>query len=310
GSSDLAFREGHDLIGVHVRLFAPSGDESLHRLTSLDDGFDRWRADVALLEQGEWRFRFEAFADDFRTWQHAAAVKLAAGVDTALMRELGARLLDRAAAEKSRPAAQRRRLTATAQRLRDHAVDDDEALQTVQDAAVAALFAERPLMSLVTVGADRALLVERERAGVGAWYEFFPRSEGARRRADGTIRSGTFRTAAKRLPEVAAMGFQVVYLPPIHPIGRAGRKGPDNTLGADPAVDPGSPWAIGAAEGGHDAVHPDLGNLADFRAFVRAAAAEGLEIALDLALQASPDHPWVTEHPEWFTTLPDGTIAY
>jgi len=305
-----AFREGHDLIGVHVRLFAPSGDESLHRLTSLDDGFDRWRADVALLEQGEWRFRFEAFADDFRTWQHAAAVKLAAGVDTALMRELGARLLDRAAAEKSRPAAQRRRLTATAQRLRDHAVDDDEALQTVQDAAVAALFAERPLMSLVTVGADRALLVERERAGVGAWYEFFPRSEGARRRADGTIRSGTFRTAAKRLPEVAAMGFQVVYLPPIHPIGRAGRKGPDNTLGADPAVDPGSPWAIGAAEGGHDAIHPDLGNLADFRAFVRAAAAEGLEIALDLALQASPDHPWVTEHPEWFTTLPDGTIAY
>src|SRR5690606_25766298 len=106
------------------------------------------------------------------------------------------------------------------------------------------------------------------------------------------------------------MGFQVVYLPPIHPIGRAGRKGPDNTLGADPAVDPGSPWAIGAAEGGHDAIHPDLGNLADFRAFVRAAAAEGLEIALDLALQASPDHPWVTEHPEWFTTLPDGTIAY
>ncbi|HET8926460.1 MAG TPA: maltotransferase domain-containing protein [Microbacterium sp.] len=305
-----AFREGHDLIGVHVRLHSPSGDESLHRLTALEDGFDRWRADVALLEQGEWRFRFEAFADDFRTWQHAATVKLAAGVDAALMREIGARLLDRAVAEASRPAAQRRLLAVAAARLRDDTVDDDEAGRIVQDAGLSASFAELPLMSLITVGDEHRILVERELAGVGAWYELFPRSEGARRLKDGSINSGTFRTAAKRLPEVAAMGFQVVYLPPIHPIGRTGRKGPNNTLDADPAVDPGSPWAIGAAEGGHDAVHPDLGTLADFRAFVRAAAAEGMEVALDLALQASPDHPWVAAHPEWFTTLPDGSIAY
>ena len=161
----------------------------------------------------------------------------------------------------------------------------------------------------MTVGSDRDLLVERERAGVGAWYEFFPRSEGAIVRKDGTVKSGTFRTASKRLPAVARMGFDVVYLPPIHPIGRTNRKGPNNSLTPGPG-DPGSPWAIGAAEGGHDAVHPDLGTLADFRAFVRAAAAEGLEVALDLALQASPDHPWVTSHPEWFTTLPDGSIAY
>jgi starch synthase (maltosyl-transferring) len=151
--------------------------------------------------------------------------------------------------------------------------------------------------------------VERERAGVGAWYEFFPRSEGARRLKDGTVKSGTFRTAAKRLPGVAAMGFEVLYLPPIHHIGTLNRKGPNNTLDAGPA-DPGSPWAIGSAAGGHDTVHPDLGGLADFRAFVRAARAEGLEVALDLALQAAPDHPWVAEHPEWFTTLPDGSIAY
>ena len=304
-----AFREGHDRIGVHVRLVSPRGAESLHRLTALNDGFDRWRTDVAPLEQGVWTFRFEAFADDFATWEHAADVKIAAGVDAPLMREMGAALYERAAAERDRPAAQRRRLTEAAAALRDAGVDDIAALTIVRDPDIAAGFAARPLQSLLTVGAEMQLLVERERAGVGAWYEFFPRSEGAVRRTDGTIASGTFRTAAKRLPAVAAMGFDVVYLPPIHPIGEVNRKGPNNTLTAGPG-DPGSPWAIGSAAGGHDAVHPDLGTLADFRSFVEAAREQGLEIALDLALQAAPDHPWVTAHPEWFTTLPDGSIAY
>ncbi|WP_194411436.1 maltotransferase domain-containing protein [Microbacterium cremeum] len=304
-----AFREGHDRIGVQVRLFSPSGDESLHRLAPLDDGYDRWEARVALLEQGVWRFRFESFADDFVTWEHAASLKIPAGVDAALMRELGAILFDRAGAEKSRPAAQRRTLAEAARRLRDSALGDVEALATVEDPAIAEYFRERPLMSLVTLGDDLDLLVERERAGVGAWYEFFPRSEGAKRLRDGTIKSGTFRTAMKRLPGVAAMGFDVLYLPPIHPIGTENRKGRNNTLDPQPG-DPGSPWAIGSAAGGHDTVHPDLGTLADFRAFVRAARAEGIEVALDLALQAAPDHPWVTAHPEWFTTLPDGSIAY
>ncbi|MET0480796.1 MAG: alpha-1,4-glucan--maltose-1-phosphate maltosyltransferase, partial [Mycetocola sp.] len=146
-------------------------------------------------------------------------------------------------------------------------------------------------------------------AGVGSWYEFFPRSEGAKQNADGSWMSGTFRTAAKRLAPVAAMGFDVVYLPPIHPIGTTFRKGPNNTLTPGPH-DPGSPWAIGSADGGHDAIHPDLGTVDDFRYFLDEAARNNIEIALDLALQASPDHPWVTEHPEFFTTLPDGTIAY
>jgi starch synthase (maltosyl-transferring) len=304
-----AFREGHDLIGVHVRLFSPSGDESLHRLASLHDGFDRWETLISPLEQGVWSFRFEAFGDDFATWEHAADLKIEAGVDSTLMREMGARLFDRAKAEKSRPIAQRRVLTNAAARLRDSAVSDETALEIVRDHAIAEYFADRPLTSLVTLGETRELLVERERAGVGAWYEFFPRSEGAKVLKDGTIKSGTFRTAAKRIPAVAAMGFEVLYLPPIHPIGRLNRKGRNNSLDPQPG-DPGSPWAIGAAEGGHDTVHPDLGTLADFRAFVRAAKAEGMEVALDLALQAAPDHPWVAEHPEWFTTLPDGTIAY
>ncbi|PTT16272.1 alpha-1,4-glucan--maltose-1-phosphate maltosyltransferase [Microbacterium sp. HMWF026] len=304
-----AFREGHDRIGVNVRLFSPSGDESLHRLSPLNDGFDRWSTLVAPLEQGVWRFRFEAFADDFATWEHAAELKIAAGVDTALMREMGAQLFDRARGEKKRPGSDKDALYDAARSLRDPDVHDDVALEIVRDPAIAALFAARPMMGLVSVGRDAELLVERERAGVGAWYEFFPRSEGATRAEDGSVVSGTFRTAINRLPGVAGMGFDVLYLPPIHPIGVTNRKGPNNTLVTEPG-DPGSPWAIGAASGGHDTVHPDLGTLDDFRAFVAAARENGIEVALDLALQASPDHPWVAEHPEWFTTLPDGSIAF
>lgn len=305
--SVVAFREGHDLIGVQVRLTAPDGEESLHRLRPRLDGTDRWSADVALDAQGTWGFRFEGFSDDFATWAHAAELKVAAGVDVPVMAALGADLLVRAAAEKDRPAAQRRLLFATAEELRTAETERILALST--DAELARIFHERPLTSLRSASDSRPLLVERTAAGVGAWYEFFPRSEGAKRLKDGTVKSGTLRTAARRLPGVAAMGFDVVYLVPIHPIGMSNRKGRNNTLTAEPG-DPGSPYAIGSPDGGHDAIHPDLGTLADFRAFVRAARKEGLEVALDLALQASPDHPWVAEHPEWFTTLPDGTIAY
>ncbi len=150
---------------------------------------------------------------------------------------------------------------------------------------------------------------DRERALVGAWYEFFPRSEGAVKNADGTISSGTFVSAAKRLPAVAAMGFDVLYLPPIHPIGVAHRKGPNNSLTAGPN-DPGVPWAIGNADGGHDAINPALGTMKDFENFAAAAKKAGLEIALDLALQTSPDHPWVKSNPQWFNKRADGTIAY
>ena len=150
---------------------------------------------------------------------------------------------------------------------------------------------------------------DRERALVGAWYEFFPRSEGAVKNADGTITSGTFVSATKRLPAVAAMGFDVLYLPPIHPIGVAHRKGPNNSLTAG-TNDPGVPWAIGNSDGGHDAINPELGTMKDFENFVSAAKKAGIEIALDLALQTSPDHPWVKSNPQWFNKRADGTIAY
>ncbi|MCK2036673.1 alpha-1,4-glucan--maltose-1-phosphate maltosyltransferase [Microbacterium sp. SSW1-49] len=303
----VAFREGHDTIGVHLRLTDPRGEESLHRLTPRNDGTDRWAVDIALDVQGTWTYRFEAFSDDFATWAHAASLKVAADVDVDVMAALGAELLTRAAAEKDRPAAQRTRLRADAASLAGG--DAATTLRLSTDAGLAQLFADRPTTTLRSTSDAQSIVVDRTAAGVAAWYEFFPRSEGAKRLKDGTVKSGTFRTAAKRLPAVAAMGFDVLYLVPIHPIGTTNRKGRNNTLTTEPG-DPGSPYAIGSADGGHDAIHPDLGTAQDFRAFVRAARKEGLEIALDLALQASPDHPWVTEHPEWFTTLPDGTIAY
>ncbi len=307
------FREGHDRVGAMLVITSPSGEVRRERMSPLAAGTDRWEAEVLLGEIGEWRWHVTGFDDEVATWRNDAALKVDAGVDAELMFELGARLLDRAIAEKARPLAARTRLTTLAAGLRDVAASV-AARRTLIDDPLLDEFDSHPLARLSTDSPEHTILVERRRAGVGAWYEFFPRSEGARRLKDGMWKSGTFRTAQRRLDAVAAMGFDVVYLPPIHPIGVTNRKGPNNTLTPGPD-DPGSPWAIGGptkdgSPGGHDAVHPDLGTLADFRAFVRHANALGLEIALDLALQASPDHPWVAEHPGWFTQLPDGTIRY
>ena len=162
---------------------------------------------------------------------------------------------------------------------------------------------------LISKSLKYPITVERERSLVGSWYEFFPRSEGAIRNSDGSISSGTFKSAAKRIPEVAEMGFDVLYIPPIHPIGISHRKGKNNSLTAT-ETDPGVPWGVGNSTGGHDAVNPELGTLEDFKEFLKVAKKNDIEVALDLALQCSPDHPWVKEHPEWFTKRADGSIAY
>ncbi|WP_353828191.1 alpha-1,4-glucan--maltose-1-phosphate maltosyltransferase [Agromyces sp. SYSU T0242] len=303
------FREGHDLVGAMLVLTSPSGSRQRHRMSPMAPGTDRWEARVRLDELGTWKWRVAGFGDEIGTWVHDAGVKIDAGVDVELMYEIGARLAERAAVEAGRPAAVRRALTAWAASLRDGDADPAARRALLEDQLLEE-FQGRPLARLTTQSELHEILVERRRAGVGSWYEFFPRSEGARRpRKNGPWKSGTFETAQQRLDGVAAMGFDVVYLPPIHPIGLAFRKGRNNTLDPGPH-DPGSPWAIGSPDGGHDTVHPDLGTLEDFRAFVRRAESLGIEIALDLALQASPDHPWVQEHPEWFTQLPDGSIAY
>lgn len=295
------FREGHDLLGVHLIVTDPAGKWTTHRMRPGAPGTDRWLAEVALPTEGMWSWRVRAFTDEWATWLHNAELKIPAGVDVALMVRMGRALLARAGSRKVV-------LDAIA------AFDDPELsaqnkLAVALDPKLSLAINAKPLASLITDSPSLPLRVERERAGVGNWYEFFPRSEGAKQAKDGTWTSGTFRTAAKRIPAVAAMGFDVLYLPPIHPIGEAFRKGPNNTLETGPG-DPGSPWAIGGPAGGHDAIHPDLGEVKDFAYLVGVAKKHNIEVALDLALQASPDHPWVQQHPEWFTTLPDGSIAY
>ncbi len=299
-----AFREGHDALGVHVVLHTPVGDEhSRIRMRSNNDGLDTWSAHIRPDAVGLWHFTIEAWGDPWGTWTHRAEIKIPAGIDVDLECEEGARILERTLPT----------LNGTQQKLVESVITTLRSqlpgavkLAAAIDPQVHQVLHENPLREYVTVSGPWPLQVQRRRALVGAWYEMFPRSEGANLALK---KSGTFATATARLDAIAAMGFDVVYVPPIHPVGEVNRKGPNNTL-TPKAGDPGSPWAIGSSFGGHDAVHPDLGSLKDFDAFVQRTHELGMEIALDLALQAAPDHPWVKAHPEWFTTRADGTIAY
>ncbi len=308
------FREGHDELGADVVLTDPAGvRREPVRMHPYGSEPDQWRALVAADEVGAWTFAIESWGDPLGTWLHTAEVKVPAGIDVDLVFTEGAGLVGRVLEETGVSAADdpadHDALTAALTALEDRRRPDEARLAVATSPEVRSAFSRHPLRELLTVEGPHPVFVDRERALYGSWYEFFPRSEGAVEHADGTITSGTFRTAAKRLDAVAAMGFDVIYLPPIHPIGTSFRKGPNNTLTPGPG-DPGSPWAIGGPEGGHDAIHPDLGDEDDFDAFVARAGELGLEVALDLALQASPDHPWVTSHPEWFAHRADGSIAY
>ncbi len=309
----VAVREGHDALAVEVVLTDPQGRSRRPvRMRRSPHDLDRWRATVSADETGPWTFDVRAWSDPYATWRHNAEIKVPAGIDTELMFTEGALLLERALAERDGSDAAEHDLAVlrhAVAALRDAGRPDAVRIAAGLSAEVAAVLAEEPLRDMVTNQGPFPFFVDRQRALYGSWYELFPRSEGAHVDDRGRVVSGTFQTAAKRLDAVAAMGFDVVYLPPIHPIGKVNRKGPNNTLTPGPE-DVGSPWAIGSDEGGHDAVHPDLGTLEDFRDFVGRANQLGMEVALDLALQAAPDHPWAKHHPEWFTTRADGTIAY
>ncbi|MFJ2265093.1 alpha-1,4-glucan--maltose-1-phosphate maltosyltransferase [Streptomyces sp. NPDC087849] len=321
------FREGHDAVAAQVVLRDPNGRPGpWTAMRELAPGTDRWGADVTPSAEGRWTYTVEAWSDPVTTWQQHAGVKIPAGIDTALVLAEGAELYERAAAGVPKRDGREAVLDA-ADALRDTSRPAAARLAAALAPEALAALARHPLRELVTASPPLPLLVERRRALFGSWYELFPRSEGARvvpagpagtakkGRAGKTaarperIISGTFRTAAERLPAVAAMGFDVVYLPPVHPIGTTHRKGPNNSLSPAPH-DVGVPWAIGSAEGGHDSVHPELGTLDDFDHFVATARTLRMEIALDFALQCSPDHPWVEKHPEWFHHRADGTIAY
>jgi starch synthase (maltosyl-transferring) len=342
--SATVFREGHDAVAAGVVLTAPDGQRGrLRPMRELAPGTDRWGVDVSLPAEGDWLFRVEAWSDPIHTWLHDAEIKIPRGMDVDLMCEEGARLFERAAKAVRTPdcpngaptsgsggnnggnngtnrqkkgngngestCGHRAALLSISATLRDENLDPRARLSIAQLPETAALLDAHPYRELVTRSKSHKIRVDRRRALYGSWYEFFPRSEGAIVNDNGISKSGTFQTAAKRLPAVAKMGFDVVYLPPVHPIGSTFRKGRNNTLSPEPD-DPGSPWAIGSEDGGHDAVHPDLGTIEDFDEFVARTRELGMEVALDLALQCSPDHPWVKEHPEWFTIRADGSIAY
>jgi starch synthase (maltosyl-transferring) len=298
-SADI-FKEGHEILVAFVRFRRATDAEWREAPMEFVDN-DRWAGRFSLDTNARWVFTVEALADPFRSWLDDLRKRTEAGQDVASELREGAALV-RAAAERAVDEA-RRRLLAYATRVE----------RTEEQATAVAAAREPELLALMNAHLDRAdatwaereyeIVADRERARFAAWYEFFPRS------GPTPGRSATFREAEVQLARAAAMGFDVVYLPPIHPIGRAHRKGRNNTLVAGPG-DPGSPWAIGGVEGGHMAVHPDLGTLKDFDRFVAAAAHLGLEVAIDFAIQASPDHPYVQAHPEWFFHRPDGTIKY
>jgi starch synthase (maltosyl-transferring) len=305
------FREGHDAFGASAVLIRPDG--TVHqrvRMADIAPGLDRFEGWVVPDATGAWSFRVEGWSDPYGTWAHDARIKVHAGIDIALVLTEGTRLLTRAADRREVPEPDAATLRAAAAAVADERRSPDDRLAAGLSDEVVAALARTPLRDLVSPSRDYPLIVDRQLALAGAWYEMFPRSHGAHRDpATGRWVSGTLRSAAEELPRIAAMGFDVVYLTPIHPIGSTFRKGRNNALVAAPG-DPGSPYAIGSPDGGHDAIEPGLGTFDDFDWFVGQARALGLEVALDMALQCSPDHPWVHEHPEWFSKRADGSIAY
>ncbi|MFZ5736033.1 MAG: alpha-1,4-glucan--maltose-1-phosphate maltosyltransferase [Pseudomonadota bacterium] len=289
------YRDGHEVIAAAL-IWRREQDSTWQRVPMALDVNDRWSATFTPQQLGRHVYAIEAWTDEFATWRHGAELKLKAGQDLSLDALEGAGLLTKAQ------------------------TDDPEVLRMIQQRCeeylrsgdIAPLLAPELLDAMansqarpdLTRTAPLPLMIDRPRARFSAWYEMVPRSQG---REPG--RHGTFGDCIARLPDVAAMGFDVVYFTPIHPIGHTNRKGRNNSLKAEPG-DPGSPYAIGAEQGGHDAVHPELGTIEDFRAFVAACEVVGIEVALDIAVQCSPDHPWLKQHPDWFKRRPDGSMKY
>jgi starch synthase (maltosyl-transferring) len=294
--------DGHDAMSVVLR-YRRAGSRRWAETSMVPIGNDRWRADFTPDGLGVWQYEVEGWTDHFATWLDGLEKKVAAEVDVIVDLLIGADLVQAAANRaKGKAARSLRKYGAT---LGDTSLELTDRLEAAFAEELQALMDEHPDRSRATRSDRRYdVIVDREKAGFSTWYELFPRSW-----AIDPKRHGTFADLAKQLGYVADMGFDVLYLPPIHPIGTTYRKGPNNTLKAGPA-DPGVPWAIGSELGGHTAINPDLGTIEDFRALRDAALERGLEVAMDIAFQFSPDHPWVKEHPEWFRHRPDGSVQY
>jgi starch synthase (maltosyl-transferring) len=295
------FADGHDAI-TGVLLYRHERERRWREVPLEERVNDRWRASFEADRLGRYHYGLTAWIDPFKSWRRDMVKRIAAGQDIAVDLKIGAALVAEAA-DRAKGSA-RRQLRGIADRLADDDVDQNVGATLALDAELDDLVARHPDRTHATEYARHLeVFVDPVRARFSAWYELFPRSAGA------TGTHGTLRDVEARLDYVAELGFDVLYLPPIHPIGRTRRKGPNNAETGS-ADDVGSPWAIGAAEGGHKAIHADLGTFDDLRSLVEAARARDIDIALDIAFQAAPDHPYVTEHPTWFRARPDGTIQY
>jgi starch synthase (maltosyl-transferring) len=290
----VIFREGHDIVAARVQLLVEGDQVPVDVVALQGDEIDEWTGTVVPTRTGRHQLVVQAWTDHYATWAHRVRAKLEVGQDLGVEYADGIALLSPAGTGTGAAASA---VTAAVAALADTSLDPEARVGPALASDVAGALAGPAYADDVTVAAPRALWVDRPRALFGSWYELFPRSHGG------------FKGTEERIPQIAAMGFDVVYLPPVHPIGTAHRKGRNNTLVAGPD-DPGSPWAIGSSDGGHTAVHPDLGTLDDFSHLVDVVTAAGMEVALDYALQCSPDHPWVQDHPEWFHHRADGSIAY
>ena len=294
------FADGHDQLAAAV-CWREKGETSWRRARLKLLGNDAWQGQFTPTQVAEHEFVIEAWWDVFESYRYELSKKHTAGVPVHLELEEGRLLLEKATA---RAQGENRAMLDDLMHRLGMAHTDDERVSLLLAPETAVAMAAADPREHCSRSRVYPLDVERPLAQFASWYELFPRSE-----TDDPNRHGTFRDVHKRLPAIRDMGFDVLYFPPIHPIGRQHRKGPNNSLQAGPN-DPGSPYAIGSEEGGHDAIHPELGTLDDFRELVAAAREHGLEIALDFAIQCSQDHPWLKEHPGWFSWRPDGTIKY
>nr|WP_165784878.1 alpha-1,4-glucan--maltose-1-phosphate maltosyltransferase [Bifidobacterium parmae] len=324
------FIEGRTKVGATAVVRNHRGKEMQRiPMTCVNPGLDRWAVTLTCGEHsdvkpwepefaqikrqlGEWSVTVEGWEDTYRSWLHDATIKVKVNDDVENALISGAQLLDRWAhtPDAKLKAAQRKVLEAAAKTMADETLAPEDRLAAATTAEVAELHETNPLRDGLSESAPQRFLVQRPKSSFAAWYQFFPRSEGAYVDEEtGKIVQGTLKTSVSGLERAKAEGFDIVYLPPIFPIGVTNRKGKDNSLNAGPD-DPGSPFGIGSSLGGHDTVDPLLGTMDDFKALCAKAHELGLEIALDFALQCSPDHPWVKAHPNWFRTKPDGTIAF
>ena len=295
------FADGHDQVACQL-LYWRENDNAVHSSPMKPIGNDRWRGEFPVLNMGRYEYTVEGWIDRFRTWRNDLTKRIAAGQDVHIELLIGAQIIQDLAARATGEDADLFRRSI--HQLRDNK-DQESRKNAALDVELLHAVQRYPERHLVTQYEKRlAVVVDREKARFSTWYEVFPRSCSPE-----PGRHGTLRDCAAKLAYIASMGFDVVYLPPIHPIGQTFRKGKNNSVSAQPD-DVGSPWAIGSEEGGHTSIHPQLGTLEDFKQFISSANGHGLEVALDIAFQCTPDHPYVTQHRDWFRSRPDGTIQY